>query len=187
MPGIVRRIAGSGSTLLIAGALVAGCSGSKTTTTKQATQSGGASAVTVKAAAGEAVALPTVTGAKGAKPTIMIPEGAAPTDLQVKVLDEGSGAVVAAGQQISVHYIGVTWPGGAVFDNSYDRGAPATFPIGVKKVIVGWDEGLVGKKVGTRVLLSIPPEKGYGPNGNPAAKIKGTDTLVFVVEILAAK
>jgi peptidylprolyl isomerase len=174
-------MAGRAGVLLIAGALAAGCSDSETTTTK----SDGATAVSVKAA--DVVALPSVTGAKGAKPTIKLPDGAAPTTLQVKVLDEGTGAVVASGQQISVNYIGVTWPGGAVFDNSYDRGAPATFPIGVKKVIVGWDEGLVGKKVGTRVLLSIPPDKGYGPNGNPAAKIKGTDTLVFVVEILAAK
>jgi peptidylprolyl isomerase len=186
MSRIVRRTAERVGVLVIAGALAAACGSSKIST-KETTQSGGASAVTVNASSSEAVTLPTVTGAKSAKPTIKLPDSPAPTTLQVKVLDEGSGAVVIAGQQISVHYIGVTWPGGAVFDNSYDRGAPATFPIGVKKVIVGWDEGLVGKKVGTRVLLSIPPDKGYGPNGNPGAKIKGTDTLVFVVEILAAK
>jgi peptidylprolyl isomerase len=183
MARIVRQTAGRIGVLLIVGAVASGCGGSKTTTTK----SDGATAVTLKAAAADTVVLPTVTGAKGTKPTIKVPESAAPATLQVKVLDEGTGAIVAAGQQISVHYLGVTWPGGTMFDNSYDRGTPATFPIGVKKVIVGWDEGLVGKKIGSRVLLSIPPDKGYGPNGNPAAKIKGTDTLVFVVEILAAK
>jgi peptidylprolyl isomerase len=54
-------------------------------------------------------------------------------------------------------------------------------------VISGWDQGLIGKTVGSRLLLSIPPEKGYGKNGNPRAGIKGTDTLVFVVDILAVK
>ena len=131
--------------------------------------------------------LPSVSGARGSKPAVVLPAGNAPKSLQVDVLDEGAGAVVTAGQQISVDYVGVVWPGGAQFDASYDRGQPATFGIGIKQVIVGWDEGLVGQKVGSRVLLVVPPDKGYGANGNPRANIKGTDTLVFVVDILAAK
>jgi peptidylprolyl isomerase len=130
---------------------------------------------------------PEVTGAAGTKPTIVIPSGEPSPELQLKVLDPGTGAVVEAGQQISVDYLGVVWPGGAMFDNSYDRGQPATFPIGTGGVIPGWDNGLVGQKVGSRVLLVIPPADGYGTGGNPRANIKGTDTLVFVVEILAAK
>jgi peptidylprolyl isomerase len=130
---------------------------------------------------------PEVTGAAGTKPTITIPAGEPSPNLQLKVLDAGTGPVVEAGQQISVQYLGVVWPGGAMFDNSYDRGQPATFPIGTGGVIPGWDNGLVGQKVGSRVLLVIPPAEGYGTSGNPRANIKGTDTLVFVVEILAAK
>jgi peptidylprolyl isomerase len=166
----------------------------KITTTAKTT-----SKATVKPAATKPVAAPAgkppatdgpfpeVTGAAGTKPTISIPAGDPSSALQLKVLDPGSGATVAAGQQISVNYLGVVWPGGAMFDNSYDRGQPATFPIGTGGVIPGWDNGLVGQKVGSRVLLVIPPNDGYGPNGNARANIKGTDTLVFVVEILAAK
>ena len=71
-----------------------------------------------------------------------------------------------------------------MFDNSYDRGQPLSFPIGVGMVISGWDQGLVGQRVGSRVLLSIPPEFGYGSRGVPQAGIGGEDTLVFVVDII---
>jgi peptidylprolyl isomerase len=118
--------------------------------------------------------LPKVSGAPKSKPTITLPDSAPPSTLQIKVLDQGSGAVVTTGQQISVDYVGVVWPGGTQFDASYDRKQPATFGIGVKKVIAGWDEGLVGQKVGSRVLLVIPPDKGYGAKGEPRANIKGT-------------
>ena len=69
--------------------------------------------------------------------------------------------------------------------HSFDRGQPLSFQIGVGMVIRGWDEGLVGQRVGSRVLLSIPSELGYGSRGVPQAGIKGGDTLVFVTEILA--
>ena len=80
-------------------------------------------------------------------------------------------------------YLGQVWDGN-VFDNSYDRGAPLSFQIGVGMVIPGWDEGLVGKRVGDRVLLSIPAELGYGERGVPQAGIPGGATLVFVTDIL---
>ncbi|MDT7571043.1 MAG: peptidylprolyl isomerase, partial [Actinomycetota bacterium] len=73
-----------------------------------------------------------------------------------------------------------------VFDNSYDRKQPFGTPIGLGKVIPGWDEALVGVKSGSRVVLAIPPDKGYGPNGNSQAGIKGTDTLVFVIDVVEA-
>ena len=66
------------------------------------------------------------------------------------------------------------------------RGAPAQFPIGAGQVIAGWDQGLVGKTVGSQLLMVIPPDQGYGAAGNAQAGIKGTDTLVFVVDILDA-
>lgn len=127
-----------------------------------------------------------VTGTFGEKPTVTLPSPDPGGD-QVTVLSEGTGPVVRAGDQLTVHYLGETWRGGRVFDQSYDRGAPVTFPIGVGGLIPGWDEGLVGKKVGSRVLLVLPPEKGYGASGNPQAGIEPTDTLVFVVDIVAAQ
>ena len=127
--------------------------------------------------------MPTVEGAKGAKPVLAFPEGEAPEGLQVQVLDAGDGQVVEAGDTIVANYLGQIW-GGDVFDNSYDRGQPLDFQIGVGAVIRGWDDGLVGQRVGSRVLLSIPSELGYGKRGVPQAGIKGGDTLVFVTEIL---
>ncbi len=53
-------------------------------------------------------------------------------------------------------------------------------------MIAGWDRGLVGQPVGSQVLLIVPPDDGYGAEGKPEIKIKGTDTLVFVVDILDA-
>jgi peptidylprolyl isomerase len=142
-------------------------------------------------ATGEAVApvdgLPTVALAADGKPTITIPTGvAAPTSLVVQPLIKGTGPVVAAGQTISVQYTGVIYDGGKQFDSSWDRGQPLNTVIGKGQVIAGWDEGLVGQTVGSQVLLVVPPDKGYGTSGQASAGIKGTDTLVFVVDILDA-
>ncbi len=101
----------------------------------------------------------------------------------MQVLVQGDGETVSVGDSIEVNYFGQVWTG-RMFDNSYDRGSSISFPIGVGAVIGGWDDGLVGQQVGSRVLLSIPPHLGYGPGGMPAAGIRGADTLVFVVDIL---
>jgi peptidylprolyl isomerase len=85
-----------------------------------------------------------------------------------------------------VQYTGVIWRTKKVFDSSWTRKQPYTTPIGVGQVIKGWDTGLVGQTVGSRVLLVVPPADGYGSAGSSAAGIKGTDTLVFVVDIIAA-
>lgn len=142
-------------------------------------------------AEGEAVAppegLPAVTLAEDGAPSIALPEGNPPGELVVQPLIRGTGPVVEAGQTVTVHYTGVTWPGGEVFDSSWDRGQPAQFPIGIGQVIPGWDEGIVGQPVGSQLLLVIPPVQGYGEDGNPDAGIEGTDTLVFVVDVLAAE
>jgi len=130
--------------------------------------------------------LPTVELAEDGAPTITLPEGPAPEELVVQTLIEGDGPEVEAGQTITAHYTGIIWPGAEQFDSSWDRGEPASFPIGVGSVIQGWDQGLVGQTVGSQVLLVIPPDLGYGPTGNPDAGIEGTDTLVFVVDILGA-
>ncbi|WP_454301229.1 FKBP-type peptidyl-prolyl cis-trans isomerase [Salana multivorans] len=130
--------------------------------------------------------LPTASGSFGDKPVLTFPDAAAPEGLEVVVLEQGDGAEVEAGQSIEVNYLGQTW-GGRIFDNSYDRGSSISFPIGVGAVIAGWDDALVGKQIGSRVLVSIPPHLGYGERGVPQAGIGGGDTLVFVVDILGAR
>jgi peptidylprolyl isomerase len=130
--------------------------------------------------------LPTVKVDDKGQPTITVPKTTAPTKLVTQPLIKGTGDAVKSGQTITVHYTGVVWPGGKVFDSSFKRGQPASFPIGVGQVVKGWDQGLVGQTVGSRVLLVIPSALGYGKNGQPDAGIKGTDTLVFVVDILDA-
>lgn len=133
------------------------------------------------------IILPTVTGEFGEIPEIEFPEGVEPpAGLRIQVLKEGDGRVVRAGDEIECKYHGQIW-GSAIFDSSYYRDDNSVFPIGVGMVIEAWDEALVGRQIGTRLLMSVPPFKGYGPNGNPRAGIKGDDTLVFVVDIFDIK
>jgi peptidylprolyl isomerase len=140
-------------------------------------------------ATGDAVApkagLPKVAVAKGGKPTVTVPKSTAPAKLVVQPLVQGSGDTVKSGERLWVHYTGVNWRTGKVFDSSFKGGEPISFPIGVGQVIKGWDQALVGQKLGSRVLLSIPPALAY-PEGNAQADIKPTDTLVFVVDLLDA-
>jgi peptidylprolyl isomerase len=141
------------------------------------------------AASGDAVtpdpALPAVTVDNGV-PTIATPTGDAPTQLVVQPLIKGTGPAVTAGQTLTVNYVGLIWASATVFDSSWKRGAPVDFAIGAGQLIPGFDEGLVGQTVGSRVMLVIPPDKGYGAQGNSQAGIAPTDTLVFVIDILAA-
>ena len=130
--------------------------------------------------------LPTVKNDAKGTPVVTLPSGAAPTKLVTQPLIKGKGSVVKAGQSLSVNYVGIIWPGGKIFDSSYAKGSPADFVIGQGQVIKGWDQGLVGQTVGSRLLLVIPPDLGYGAQGNPSGGIKGSDTLVFVVDILDA-
>ena len=139
-------------------------------------------------AAGEVMApregLPEVALDDDGKPTITVPEGAAPpTDLVVQPLIRGKGQQVAAGQVITVQYVGVKWSDGTVFDSTWEAGKlPASFPIGVGSVVPGWDSGLVEQTVGSQVLLVVPPDLAYRGTDHELAE----ETLVFVVDILAA-
>jgi peptidylprolyl isomerase len=132
-------------------------------------------------------ALPRVTaGTAGKGPKITIPKTAAPETLRIRTLIKGCGPKVAKGEFIVVQYAGVIWRTKKTFDSTWSRRQPFGTTIGVGQVIKGWDKGLVGQTVGSRVLLVIPPADGYGPVGAPSAGIKGTDTIVFAVDILAA-
>jgi peptidylprolyl isomerase len=133
----------------------------------------------------------TVSGEFGEKPELEIPAGDPSDELVVDVLSEGDGEKVEAGDFLIAHYLGQTWEpaqGGEanVFDNSYDRDEPAGFSIGKGMVITGWDEGLVGKTTGSRVLLSIPPGKAYADSPPQGSTIEAGATLVFVVDIVDA-
>lgn len=133
--------------------------------------------------------LPTVTAKAGVAPTITIPKSAKPPKgLVTKTLIKGSGPVVTKGQTVVTQYVGEIWRTGKVFDSSWSRDEPFGFTIGAtpSQVITGWDKGLVGQTVGSRVMLVVPPADGYGKTGSSQAGIKGTDTLVFVVDILGA-
>ncbi|AVH59691.1 MULTISPECIES: FKBP-type peptidyl-prolyl cis-trans isomerase [Streptomyces] len=126
--------------------------------------------------------MPTVSAPAQKAATITIPKGAkAPKDLEEQVLIKGTGKKVEAGQGLIAQYTGVKWEDGKKFDSSWDHGGATAFQIGTGSVIAGWDKGLVGKNVGDRVLLVIPPSLGYG--ANPSSEL-AKNTLVFVVDIL---
>lgn len=104
--------------------------------------------------------------------------------LACKEIVKGEGAEVKKGDTVTVHYSGVVWGKKDPFDSSFARKEPASFPIGKGMLIRAWDETLIGKTVGSRLLIVAPPDYAYGKSGVPQAGIKGGDTLVFVVDIL---
>jgi FKBP-type peptidyl-prolyl cis-trans isomerase 2 len=126
-----------------------------------------------------AAGLPEVTLAEDGAPSITPVDGEPPTELVVQPLITGTGPAVEAGQSVTAHYTGWLWDG-EQFDSSWERGAPSTFSL--DQVVAGWSQGLVGQPVGSQVLLVIPPELGYGAEGNDS--IPANSTLVFVVDIL---
>lgn len=115
-------------------------------------------------------------------PEIVIPPGDPSNKLIVIPVVVGDGPKVEKGDTIVVQYKGVLWRTGKEFDSSWSRGAPLVTAIGEGMVIPGWDTGLVGQTVGSRVMLVVPPKEGYGDAGQ--GTIKGTDTMVFAVDIL---
>ena len=162
----MRRPAALLLALLVAVGVLAGCGG---------TDSAGAEG------------LPEVTGTYGDKPKVKADKEEKPgKKIKSEVLVKGDGPKVAKGDLLVADYLGSVYATNKVFDNSYDRGQPAGFEIGTGKVIKGWDETLVGVNAGSRVLMVIPPALGYGEQGNPQAGIKGTDSLVFVVDVIAS-
>jgi peptidylprolyl isomerase len=102
------------------------------------------------------------------------------TSLVVTPLIKGTGPAVANGQQLTVNYVGVSFQTGAEFDSSWKRSQPFQFQLGAGRVIKGWDQGLVGVTVGSRVQLDIPSDLAYGDSGDPSGPLR------FVVDVLAA-
>jgi peptidylprolyl isomerase len=118
------------------------------------------------------------------EPKIVVPKGPPPKELKVEDLKEGSGPAAKKGDAASLNYVGVSYSTGKKFDSSYDSGTPIDVPLGEGRVIQGWDQGIVGMKVGGRRKLTIPPDLGYGAAGFPP-DIKPNETLVFVVDLVS--
>lgn len=140
-------------------------------------------------AEGEAVepedGLPKVTLDGDGKPSLEKPRGDAPGELVVQPLIEGEGEEVQEGQTVSVHYSGWLWDSGEQFDSSWETGQPfSVTDVGNGPVIQGWNEALVGQKVGSQILVVIPPDLGYGAQGQPPS-IPADSTLVFVIDVLS--
>ncbi|MEU3729062.1 FKBP-type peptidyl-prolyl cis-trans isomerase [Streptomyces sp. NPDC033538] len=130
--------------------------------------------------------LPAITaGTKfGEKPTVAKGSGEPSKDLAVKTVVAGGGKAVAENDFVSANYLGQIWESAKVFDNSYDRKTPLIVQLSKEAGIIdGWRYALTGKKTGSRVQFSVPPTLGYGEQGNEQAGIKGSDTLVFVVDV----
>jgi len=105
--------------------------------------------------------------------------------LEIQELKVGEGAEAKSGQTVDVHYTGWLLDG-TKFDSSVDRGKPFSFRLGAGEVISGWDEGVLGMKVGGKRKLRIPPERGYGARG-AGGVIPPNATLVFDVELLGVR
>lgn len=118
------------------------------------------------------------------KPEIDFPEGGVPEKLIIIDEIEGTGEVVEPGDTVSAHYVGVAFSTGEEFDSSWGRGEALRFQVGVGMVIRGWDEGLIGMKVGGRRRLEIPSEMAYGERG-AGAVIGPNESLIFVVDLVA--
>ncbi|WP_330295555.1 FKBP-type peptidyl-prolyl cis-trans isomerase [Streptomyces sp. NBC_00503] len=129
--------------------------------------------------------VPAITkGAKfGESPTLAKGSGTPPKELKVVTISEGDGPALKKGDAAQVNYLGQVWDGTKPFDQSFGKGKPFDVTIGAGQVIKGWDQGLEGKKVGSRLELVIPPDLGYGAQGQ-GADIKPNATLVFVVDIV---
>ena len=120
------------------------------------------------------------------RPEIEFPGETPPEELVIEDVIEGSGRQVEVGDTVSCHYVGVAWSTGEEFDASWNRGQPLDFTAGIGQVIQGWDQGLLGMKVGGRRKLIIPPQMGYGAAGAGAA-IGPNETLIFVVDLVAVR
>jgi peptidylprolyl isomerase len=127
------------------------------------------------------------SGPLSTEPKIKVPSAPAPTKLVVKDLIVGTGATAASGDQLTVDYVGALYKNGSIFDASWNhggpKGVPFQFQLGNGSVIAGWDQGLVGMKVGGRRELIIPPSLGY--KNVAQAKIPANSTLIFIVDLLA--
>ena len=171
--------------LLVVGLFAALSESSGTATAATSTSTTSPSTTAAAGATGSAAGKPCVALADplpAGAPEVDVPVGPPPTSLEVTDIKTGTGPAVTATDKVTVNYIGVSCSTGAIFDDSYTRGQPATF--GLDQVIPGWTEGLQGMQAGGVRKLVIPPDMGYGSSGQ-GAKIAPDETLIFVVELIS--
>jgi peptidylprolyl isomerase len=193
-PHRLRSRAGFAAAALGAAILIAGCgSGGSSTITVgnentadnsliNATATTSKSTATTPTTTTAAVKTPT-SGPLSKEPTVTPPSGPAPTKLETKELIAGTGAEAKAGDTVTVNYVGILYKGGKEFDASWKRHETFSFALGKGQVIPGWDQGIVGMKVGGRRELIIPSALAYGAKGSPPV-IPANAPLVFVVDLL---
>lgn len=120
------------------------------------------------------------------KPELDYPGDAVPTELVIEDLIAGDGPAVEPGQTVTTHYVGWAFSTGEEFDASWNRGEPLSFRAGIGQVIRGWDQGLLGMKVGGRRKLTIPSHLAYGERG-AGGVIRPGEALIFVVDLVAVR
>jgi peptidylprolyl isomerase len=182
-PGSKTSRAGYGLAMLGAAALIAGCGSSGASTITVGNENAAANNVVEKTPVSTTGTTPT-SGPLATEPTVTPPKSPAPTTLVTKEIVKGTGPEAKAGESVTVNYVGVLYKNGKVFDASWLRKEPFTFTLGEGQVIKGWDEGVVGMRVGGRRELIIPSELAYGKTGSPP-KIPPNSPLIFVVDLLS--
>ena len=190
-PSSIRSRAGATVAALGAVILIAGCgsSGSSTVTVgnentaDNSLVTAGETKSTASTTSSATATTPT-SGPLSKEPTVTPPTGPAPTKLETKDLIVGTGPEAKSGDPVTVNYVGVLYNGGKKFNASWETGKPFPFTLGKGEVIAGWDQGIVGMKVGGRRELIIPASLAYGAAGRPPSIPKNA-ALVFVVDLLA--
>ena len=187
----LRSRAALGAAALLAAFVIAGCGsggsstitvGNENTADNSLIKAGESKTATSPTNTTASVKTPT-SGPLSKEPTVTPPSGPAPTKLETKELIAGTGPEAKDGETITVNYVGVLYKGGKEFDASWKRKETFSFALGKGQVIPGWDQGIVGMKVGGRRELIIPSALAYGTKGSPPV-IPANAPLVFVVDLL---
>jgi len=177
-------------------ALIAGCGGSGGSSTitvgnenkadeALVNSSAPASSTSSTSPTAAAAAKTPTSGPLSKEPHVTPPSGPAPAKLVTKEIIAGTGTEAKAGDAVTVNYVGVLYHSGKVFDASWKRNETFPFTLGKSQVIPGWEQGVVGMKVGGRRELIIPAALAYGAKGSPPT-IPPNEPLVFVVDLLSA-
>ena len=167
----MRRAAALVAIPLLAAAAVAGCGSSSSSSSSSPT-----------VASNSAV---TATGSFGAAPKVTIPAKKAASSLYAKTLIQGTGAPLTASETLEGNFVLYDWSGTThkLLGSTFSSGGPTLFGA---PMLPGLQTALIGQKIGSRVLAVLPPKDGFGSPGNSQIGVKGTDTLVFVVDIITA-
>lgn len=165
--------------------VVAGC-GSSDDSSTSSSESTATSTESSEKSPAESGGAKKSSGGEKTKPKVTVPSGPPPKKLEIKEIEEGTGAEAKAGDEVTVQYVGVGYDSKKEFDSSWSRNEPFAFGLGAGQVIPGWDQGVEGMKVGGRRELIIPPNLAYGPAGSPPV-IGKNETLIFVIDLLAVQ